>query len=575
MLGRNERLGLPGLGNILVKLVDLLQRKTLGLVDGHESKEETEEVETTPDEENVGTQVTLVWVNHVWSRVSNGPVPQPVRSGTQSDRLGSGSQWEQLTNNDPSGRTPSGSEEGNEDTAEGDKHVLGGLGVGSNTSDGNNQLGDRHTCSTSQQDVSSTDNFHQKNTRNSGTDVNNVGGQRDGETVNTSRLEEGSTEVENEVDTSQLLESLDENTGGQSLQLVVLSGEDLAPRGLTVLNLELVSSLDVLQLLKQVWVVVWKLSQSSKRVSGLSVSTLRNEESRSLRQQVHTETQDKTPQDLDGQWDSVRSRTVDLVGTLVNTSSQENTDGDSPLVTRDNGTSDPLRSGLGLVQRNGGGNQTNTQTSNNSTDNKQRKRVRSSLQSSTQVEDDKRGDNQTPSSTQGIVDERSTKSTNQGTGRQDGDKQRRFVGSEVFLVLWEVGLNVRHGHDTGNGTGIVTEKNTTEGGKDTDEDTHSGGTGFLFTDVHEFPHNAAVLQTHFVLVVLVVEDRELMRKKVEQGGGNGSLYTFLPVFDCWIPTGPIFLAAAVFFGLCSHYQSGTTGGGARRGDCRLPTSPAS
>lgn len=500
MLGWNEALGLPGRRNGLVKLVDLLQRKTLGLVDGQECEQETQEVAASPDEEHVGTQVTLVWVDHVWGRVSNGEVPQPVRSGTQSDGLSSGSQWEDLTDNDPSGRTPSGSEEGNEDAAEGNQDVLGSAGVGSDTGDGNDELRQRHTGGTSQQDVSSTNDFHQQDTWDSRTDVDNVGGQRSGETVDTSGLEESGTEVENEVDTSQLLESLNKNTGRQSLELVVLSGEDLAPRRLTVLGLELVSSLDVLQLLDQVRVVNWQLSQSRKRLSGLGVLTLRNEESWGLWQHEHTNTQNKTPQDLDGQWDSVRSSGVDLVGTLVDASSQEDTDSDGPLVTRDNGTSDPLRSSLGLVQRNSRRDQTNTQTGDNSADQKERNGGSGGLQSSTQVENNERRDNQTPTSAQSIVNGRSNQSTEESTGGQNRDDQRRFVGGESDLVLWEVRLDPRHGHDTRDGTSVVTEKDTTEGGENTDEDTHSSGTGLLFTNIDVLFHKARVFQTHFVLV---------------------------------------------------------------------------
>lgn len=370
--------------------------------------------------------------------------------------------------------------------------------MGSDTGDGNDELGQRHTGGTSQQDVSSTNDFHQQDTGNSRTNVDDVGGQGSGETVDTSRLEESSTEVENEVDTSQLLESLNKNTGGQSLELVVLSGENLAPRGLTVLGLELVGSLDVLQLLDQVWVVYRQLSQSRKRVGGLSVLTLGNVESWGLGQQEHTDTQDKTPQDLDGQWDSVTSWRVDLVGTLVDTSSQEDTDGDGPLVTGDDGTSDPLGRSLGLVQWNSGRDETNTQTGNNSTGQEERDRVGGGLQSSTQVEDDKRRDDQTPTSTQGIVDGRSKQSTDKGTGGQDGDDQRGFTGAESLLVGREVGLDVRHGHDTGNGTSVVTEKDTTEGGEDTDEDTHGCGTSLLLTNIDVFAHNARVFQTHDV-----------------------------------------------------------------------------
>ncbi|KAH3682676.1 hypothetical protein WICPIJ_006339 [Wickerhamomyces pijperi] len=90
-------------------------------------------------------------VNQVWGSVGNGEVPQPVGSSGDSNGLSTHSQWVDFTNDNPTDWTPSGCEEGNEDTNKGNQTFLSSLRVwGSGTNDGDQQFRDGHTSSTVQ-----------------------------------------------------------------------------------------------------------------------------------------------------------------------------------------------------------------------------------------------------------------------------------------------------------------------------------------------------------------------------------------------------------------------------------------
>ena len=65
----HETLGLPCVGDLGVELVDLLEGKTLGLVDHAPDEEDADEAEATPDEEDLCAKVGVAWagVHHVRS----------------------------------------------------------------------------------------------------------------------------------------------------------------------------------------------------------------------------------------------------------------------------------------------------------------------------------------------------------------------------------------------------------------------------------------------------------------------------------------------------------------------------
>ena len=78
--GRHEALRFPGLVDLGIQLVDLLERKTLGLVDHGPDEEDADEAASAPDEEDLGTQVGIAraCVDHVRGGVSNTEVEEPV-----------------------------------------------------------------------------------------------------------------------------------------------------------------------------------------------------------------------------------------------------------------------------------------------------------------------------------------------------------------------------------------------------------------------------------------------------------------------------------------------------------------
>jgi hypothetical protein len=75
---RNEALGLPCLVDNAVKLINLFERKTLSLVNHEPDESNADEAESSPDEENLGLEIGALFVDHVGSGVSDGPVEEPV-----------------------------------------------------------------------------------------------------------------------------------------------------------------------------------------------------------------------------------------------------------------------------------------------------------------------------------------------------------------------------------------------------------------------------------------------------------------------------------------------------------------
>ena len=63
-----------------------------------------------------------------------------------------------------------------------------------------------------------------------------------------------------------------------------------------------------------------------------------------LRQDEHTRNQDEGPDELNGDRNLICRVVVPTVANLLKDCSKEETDGNSPLVTRNDGTSDPSRS---------------------------------------------------------------------------------------------------------------------------------------------------------------------------------------------------------------------------------------
>lgn len=146
-------------------------------------------------------------------------VPEPVGCGGNTNTTGTDGEREDLANDDPGGRAPSHRERGNVQADEGD-HSLnsGGVVAGSlascGSNDTNDELHDDHGGGTEDKKLTATELLNDVERDGSRQDVDKGGDEGDQEGVadRAELLEENGTEVEDEVDTGQLLHHLHEYT---------------------------------------------------------------------------------------------------------------------------------------------------------------------------------------------------------------------------------------------------------------------------------------------------------------------------------------------------------------------------
>ena len=106
-----------------------------------------------------------------------------------------------------------------------------------------------------------------------------------------------------------------------------------------------------------------------------------------LRQEDHASIEDKCPDELNGDGNTVGRVVRAVLGGGVDDRSEEKTDGDGPLVARDDGATDPLGRALGLVHGDHDGDETDTETGEDTTDDEDREGVAASLHGDTETED--------------------------------------------------------------------------------------------------------------------------------------------------------------------------------------------
>jgi len=130
----------------------------------------------------------------------------------------------------------------------------------------------------------------------------------------------------------------------------------------------------------------------------------------------------------------------------------------------------PLGRTLGLVHGNQHGNHTNTPTGEDTTRNEEREGLSGGLHGDTNGED---GDSEDdgPSPAEDICGGSGEKSTKKCTSGQDGDDEGLLGCGDGArpgggIEFTEDAQPVLHGLDTGDDTGIVTEEDTTKGGKE-------------------------------------------------------------------------------------------------------------
>lgn len=194
--------------------------------------------------------------------------------------------------------------------------------------------------------------------------------------------------------------------------------------------------------------------------------------------------EDESESELNTDGDTPCTGVLAVLSTIRSKGSAKKTDSDSPLVTGNNGTTDPARSSLRLVHGNNGGENTDTETSNDTTTDEDTKISGGHLHDDTNAEDEE-SNLHTPSSTEDIRDGSTGESTDEGTSGENRDNERGVAGAQVVTrLLGTIGvggdvdgvelteglLEVLHDKETRDGTSVVTEEDTTESRSGGDED---------------------------------------------------------------------------------------------------------
>lgn len=148
------------------------------------------------------------------------------------------------------------------------------------------------------------------------------------------------TIVENEVDASQLLESLEGHSGKLALDHVSTEAVDVAR--LSEAHLVLVVRANLSELGGDGWVVGREPSKVPQSTGGLLPLALLDQITRRLGQNEHATDEDDRPGELHCNRDTVGSGIAAVGRSIVHDSRQEKTDGNCPLICAYYSSSDPL-----------------------------------------------------------------------------------------------------------------------------------------------------------------------------------------------------------------------------------------
>lgn len=274
------------------------------------------------------------------------------------------------------------------------------------TDDGDNIFADAHASSTDEEKLTATEIIDCPHTGDGGNDVDNIGNDRDDERIGDTGLsEESGSVVEDKlpesdgiqsfqiegtyVDTSELLPSLEEdsseNTG------TVVSGtipEAVDVRSLGDFLFVAQIGFDFSEISLDFCTIDVGTKDSGEIPSGLLCLSLLDQISGRFREECHPASEDSGPDELDGNDDSI-SRGVSLVlFSLVGASGEQKTDGNGPLIARNDGSTNPFGRTFGLIHGNQAGNDTDSQTSNKTTDYEKGRGGSSNLEGNTDRKDE-------------------------------------------------------------------------------------------------------------------------------------------------------------------------------------------
>lgn len=215
-------------------------------------------------------------------------------------------------------------------------------GSGSNST--NDELHNDHTGGTEDQDRTTSNLLNHDERGWGGEHVDKGGDETDQEGVldGTELGEEDRAEVEDEVDTGQLLHSLHADTdsgaakvGGRAGDLALEAGcpgadvAGLRKNG----HLVLVVGNDLSEFILDVLGVDRLATDTTKRLSGLVELAFLDPVTGRFGEESKTGGKDDSPQELNGDWDAVRTSIAAVLGGIDNAVGKQNTNGNTELVT--------------------------------------------------------------------------------------------------------------------------------------------------------------------------------------------------------------------------------------------------
>lgn len=301
-------------------------------------------------------------------------VEEPVGSSGESHAATAVLRGVHLSDDGPDKRTPGGSEGDNGQAGEGNEDGTGSGGVervltveSKVTDEGVDEEAHHHPSSSNHERLSTATLLDNVETTEGTETVDRAENElSDVAVLKTGGSKDSGTEVKEEVDTSELLTSLENNTEEGTVEHA-LAGEDLNEAGLgeRVLFVELL--LDVVDLSVNTGGVDVETGKVGDGLSGLFLLTLSVGKSRRLGKEEDANTEEKSPEEVEAVGDSPGSTAGVVVGSPVDHFGTPDTEGNKELVARDDEASDNGRSTLGLVHGDGDRESTDSKTCNQST----------------------------------------------------------------------------------------------------------------------------------------------------------------------------------------------------------------
>ena len=222
--------------------------------------------------------------------------------------------------------------------------MVGSVLSGSGTNSTDDELHDNHACGT-EDEKRATSNLLDHDERGGGREhVDKRGDERDQEGVvdGTKLLEENGSKVEDEVDTSQLLHGLHEDTESSTASVGRRLGDlalEAGHPGAKVAglgnnrHLVLVVGNDLSEFILNVLGVGGLTTDTAKSVGSLVKLSLLDPESGRFGQKSKTDSEDDSPQELDGNRDTVRTGITAFLSRVDDAVGEQDTNGNAELVT--------------------------------------------------------------------------------------------------------------------------------------------------------------------------------------------------------------------------------------------------